>query len=705
MIPNLLERTKSMLGWVSVTSPFRSSSTSGRSSFPQIPGVDAEAVVSSPLAPLDLSSFGYSSPHTTPTSDRRALSPSASPYQNLPFTPPPATRKRRASSEPRDDSYVEDESLGVSSSGSNSDEGQCSLPSASPSSPATPLSPTTPSLFSSSRHVVQSNGRDYHPSPTSPMVPPASTSSTSSTSPSPSGDIGGHLSSLKLVVVQTVSVAGQPTPERRGINVESARLAPPTALSIPTTPPSVSTALSWSSPKAQMEDGGKLISIRNVLCRQGTDQNKPIEVHESLLDLSLLFGCKQGSPPSVVEHTDDDSQEQKSHKAMNRIDIVLGSAVTSSKHVANGYHLWQVATMLRDQSFITHPSQEYDLYKVRIETFALKGFVGGPKNGKLTIINKQLLIFCALSRQPGLLYYYFHRMPDHTHKVPWVLSAVSSWSLVKLYDRDLMDDLVTRLRDLNRYVGTSEVEKEMNKLAPRVKKRKKTATSSLERAAVGPSRRPPKKCTVKPPSPLKFCRVELEGRDQYGIYTTARLDRGPGGTVLGTASLKETKEVDSSTATVQGQSIDLSGQWIGFINHSHQRANVQLDECGQLTMVVDTIAPGEQLFWDYGQSYWVFQVTGCDIDEWKCDDEDADEVFTFMHENVDDYSLLLSAKLSTLGAKRQRLWKLKKLLRTHYKYDEASPSEEPQGSESSDNDHALMNESDQEEAELVVHKL
>ena len=505
--------------------------------------------------------------------------------------------------------------------------------------------------------------------------------------------------SHELVVALKSLVASHPVTAAQEDDIEQARLALPITPS--SSPPAV-TASPSSLLRERMRGGGKLIHIKNVFCR-------PPEialVAESLLNLALFLSFQQEPVTLVHEHADGDTEQQTSMKAISRIDVIISTLKRPSKEVSICNFLWGLSIALREFELLPKGSPAHQSRKDSIREYVLENYESDSQD-KLTLVNKHFAIFAALSREPdGFLYY--------LEKTPFVFSAIDGWAIRKLYDRDLMDLLIRKLYRLaddnsKNIVNNNKARKRARRLvgSGEVKKAMKTVMTPRD----GGSESPAKQVKVDYPSvghnplppDLRFGDVCFGGERQYGIFAISPLLQKRGGkkTVLGAIVLDETKEPDlldktkesdrldekkeseRFTMTVQGRDLDLSNQWIGYINHS-PKANVSVTESGQLIMDSPCIAEGEELRLDYGKEYWVYQVTGCDIVEWK-GYPNADRMFTFMHQNVDDYSSLLSTGLSTLETKEQRLSKLEALLHEECKYVIPPPNEGQDNSDSSPN--------------------
>jgi hypothetical protein len=88
---------------------------------------------------------------------------------------------------------------------------------------------------------------------------------------------------------------------------------------------------------------------------------------------------------------------------------------------------------------------------------------------------------------------------------------------------------------------------------------------------------------------------------------------------------------------------DLRNSWIGQLNHAPNTAPEQNVSAFLDGVIQDrAIERGEELRWDYGIEYWIFQLTGVDRVEWS----DIDlGLFREMHERVVDYDALLAMKI------------------------------------------------------------
>lgn len=87
---------------------------------------------------------------------------------------------------------------------------------------------------------------------------------------------------------------------------------------------------------------------------------------------------------------------------------------------------------------------------------------------------------------------------------------------------------------------------------------------------------------------------------------------------------------------------NLKNHWTGVINHTRP------DDCNLLAIgkgdivQLRSIKKNDQLFYDYGVDYWVFQLTHKPFETWNENDQ---LVFKKMHENTSDYRSLMEQKL------------------------------------------------------------
>ena len=98
--------------------------------------------------------------------------------------------------------------------------------------------------------------------------------------------------------------------------------------------------------------------------------------------------------------------------------------------------------------------------------------------------------------------------------------------------------------------------------------------------------------------------------------------------------------------------INLENHWTGRINHSpsnHDGCNLKAveDKLYQTKLIHE----GDELRYDYGLDYWVFQVTGLDVDDWLRTHPSSMRLWKRMHENTTDYGLLLKLPIDKLPAK------------------------------------------------------
>jgi hypothetical protein len=88
--------------------------------------------------------------------------------------------------------------------------------------------------------------------------------------------------------------------------------------------------------------------------------------------------------------------------------------------------------------------------------------------------------------------------------------------------------------------------------------------------------------------------------------------------------------------------IDLSSSNFGRINHAPNTSSVcnlvAIDDCLYQTK---TIRQGHEIFFDYSKTYWVYQITGRDIDEWKTKYPESMKIWEKMHSLVLDYGPFL----------------------------------------------------------------
>ena len=104
--------------------------------------------------------------------------------------------------------------------------------------------------------------------------------------------------------------------------------------------------------------------------------------------------------------------------------------------------------------------------------------------------------------------------------------------------------------------------------------------------------------------------------------------------------------INTSLSEETPRLLDLEHHWTGKINHAPPRScNMRFE--GLTLVQAKEINAGEALLVDYGCQYWVHQITGVDYSHWETmGDEELLEAFERMHAIVDDYSALLSERLS-----------------------------------------------------------
>jgi hypothetical protein len=116
---------------------------------------------------------------------------------------------------------------------------------------------------------------------------------------------------------------------------------------------------------------------------------------------------------------------------------------------------------------------------------------------------------------------------------------------------------------------------------------------------------------------------------------------------------------------------DAREHWVGRINHlPTPHCNLKLIKSGKIVQLRSIIG-GEALSFDYGRDYWVYRVTGLELDEWLAGDDaegrqSRSQLFTTMHKKVSDYTPLLAlrslTKSSTMMEKQELLEALSKAL-------------------------------------------
>jgi hypothetical protein len=101
-----------------------------------------------------------------------------------------------------------------------------------------------------------------------------------------------------------------------------------------------------------------------------------------------------------------------------------------------------------------------------------------------------------------------------------------------------------------------------------------------------------------------------------------------------------------------GDYIDLRGSWLGDINHGPPAlANCTMQD--HALVQTKSIKAGEQLLFDYGVDYWIFNMTHTDFSSWT--DENDISIWEEMHERVVDYSELLSFKLFQMTSRHDMI--------------------------------------------------
>ena len=100
---------------------------------------------------------------------------------------------------------------------------------------------------------------------------------------------------------------------------------------------------------------------------------------------------------------------------------------------------------------------------------------------------------------------------------------------------------------------------------------------------------------------------------------------------------------------------DARHHWVGKINHlPTPHCNLKLTKCGKIVQLKSIIS-GEALSLDYGMDYWVYRVTGLELDDWL-DGDSAEgrhgrlQVLTTMHKKVSDYTPLLQFERLTVSS-------------------------------------------------------
>ena len=91
---------------------------------------------------------------------------------------------------------------------------------------------------------------------------------------------------------------------------------------------------------------------------------------------------------------------------------------------------------------------------------------------------------------------------------------------------------------------------------------------------------------------------------------------------------------------------DVQHHWVGKVNHlPTPHCNLKLTQSGKIVQL-RSIIRGEALSFDYGQDFWVYRVTGLELDEWLAGNnaetrQARSQLFTTMHKKVSDYKPLL----------------------------------------------------------------
>jgi len=88
---------------------------------------------------------------------------------------------------------------------------------------------------------------------------------------------------------------------------------------------------------------------------------------------------------------------------------------------------------------------------------------------------------------------------------------------------------------------------------------------------------------------------------------------------------------------------DLKPIWVGKLNHAPpgKLCNVYATASCEI-MQIQTILKGEELKWDYGAEFWIFQLTGFDPEEFNAS---SLKIFRRMHRRVVDYTELIKMRL------------------------------------------------------------
>jgi hypothetical protein len=111
-----------------------------------------------------------------------------------------------------------------------------------------------------------------------------------------------------------------------------------------------------------------------------------------------------------------------------------------------------------------------------------------------------------------------------------------------------------------------------------------------------------------------------------------------------TPAQAESSDVETARYLItvdETRAFDLATHWSGRINHGPpSKANICLD--GVLIRQIRPIQPGEQLLYEYGLGYWIYQVSHRDVKEFT---KDQRRVWKRVYLLTDDYSELMQKQL------------------------------------------------------------
>ncbi len=98
--------------------------------------------------------------------------------------------------------------------------------------------------------------------------------------------------------------------------------------------------------------------------------------------------------------------------------------------------------------------------------------------------------------------------------------------------------------------------------------------------------------------------------------------------------------------------INLVKDWTGRINHrSSKSIECNLETRDEYIYQTRSIKKGQELCFSYGCEYWVFQISGIELDDWIEKYPHSEEIWIKMYETIDDYTDLLALPIEKLTPK------------------------------------------------------